>query len=106
MNPNYNRLPTRQKATMKYILSIISISLILLILRDRLSDLWQSITGTPVRCDAGDADPLPHQEQPDHAQNPEHLFFVEWEKAERERLRQEHVDKWLDDLTSDRSADA
>jgi hypothetical protein len=85
MNPNYNRLPTRQKATMKYI---------------------QSIAGTPVRCDAGDADPLPHQEQPDHAQNPEHLFFVEWEKAERERLRQEHVDKWLDDLTSDRSADA
>jgi hypothetical protein len=89
-------------------LGLFMVLLLPAILGTYLADLWQSITGTPVRCDGGeDADPLPHQEeQPDHAQNPEHLFFVEWEKAERERLRQEHVDKWLDDLTSDRSADA
>jgi hypothetical protein len=87
-----------------------------LILTAYLADWWQSITGTPRVCAGGalpeadggeDADPLPHQEeQADHAQNPEHSFFVAWEKAERERLRQEHVDKWLDDLTSDRSTDA
>ena len=42
-----------------------------------------------VRCDGG--------EQP----KTEHPFFVEWEKAERERIRQQHIDKWLSDLTSD-----
>jgi hypothetical protein len=75
-----------------------------LILTAWLADWWQSITGTPHVCDAG-ADLSP-AEQPDHAQNPDHSFFVAGEKAERERMRQEHVDKWLDDLTSDRSTDA
>jgi hypothetical protein len=43
---------------MKYILGIISISLILLLFRDQLSDLWQSIAGTPHVCDAGGTPPL------------------------------------------------
>jgi hypothetical protein len=64
-----------------------------LILTAWLADLWQSATGTPVRCNGGeDADPLPHQEeQPDHAQNPEHSFFLEWQRAEEER----RIDQWI-----------
>jgi hypothetical protein len=43
----------------------------------------------PYRCDAGEE--LPHQEQPDHAQNPEHPFFLEWQRAEEER----RIDQWI-----------
>jgi hypothetical protein len=57
-----------------------------------LSDLWQSATGTPVRCNGGEgADHSPTEEQPDHAQNPEHPFFLEWQRAEEER----RIDQWI-----------
>jgi hypothetical protein len=69
---------------------------------------------TPHRCDAGrEGEPLPHQEarrpdpekepglfalweadqkeQADHAQNPEHPFFLEWQRAEEER----RIDEWI-----------
>jgi hypothetical protein len=35
-----------------------------------------------VRCDGG---------EPDHAQNPEHPFFLEWQRAEEER----RIDEWI-----------
>jgi hypothetical protein len=71
-----------------------------LILTAYLADWWQSITGTPRVCAGGalpeadggeDADPSPTEEQPDHAQNPEHPFFLEWQRAEEER----RIDQWI-----------
>jgi hypothetical protein len=73
-------------------LGLFMVLLLPAILGTYLADLWQSITGTPVRCDAGeDADPSPTEEQPDHAQNPEHPFFLEWQRAEEER----RIDQWI-----------
>jgi hypothetical protein len=77
-----------------------------------LADLWQTITGTPVRCDAGEEEDALHIcgdcgaelqivrpgkyqcvncEKRDHAQNPEHPFFLEWQRAEEER----RIDEWI-----------
>jgi hypothetical protein len=44
-----------------------------------------------VRCDGGESD----QEQPDHAQNPEHPFFLEWQRAEEERRIDERIRRAL-----------
>jgi hypothetical protein len=88
---------------MKYILASLSLAVVLFILRDQLADLWQSITGTPHVCAGGDPSPTD-----DAGSDPiaEHPFFIEWQKTERERLREEWVNKQIDDILSDRSTDA
>jgi hypothetical protein len=49
---------------------------------------------------------IPLVVQCDGGMESEHPFFMEWEKAEQERIRAQRVNKWIEDLTSDRSADA
>jgi hypothetical protein len=73
-------------------LGLFMVLLLPAILGTYLADWWLTRTGTPHVCAGGeDADPSPTEEQPDHAQNPEHPFFLEWQRAEEER----RIDQWI-----------